>query len=51
MHNSIYMPRIVGITTSGQKKIKRVKVIEIKRELLNRAKILKEGKKVIFLEN
>lgn len=41
----------MGTTTSGQKRIKRrMKVVELKCELLNRAKILKEGKKMIFLE-
>lgn len=40
------MPKIMGTTTSGQKRIKRrMKVVELKCELLNRAKILKEGKK------
>lgn len=40
------MPRLMGTATLGQKRIKRrKKVIDLKCELLNRAKMLKGGKK------
>lgn len=54
LHNSTYTPELMTTTTLGQERTKRrMKVIELKCELLHRAKVSKGGKKkkVIFLEN
>lgn len=39
------MPRIMGISTSQKRIKRRMKIVELKCELLKRAKILKQGKK------